>query len=276
MTSKKTIFKRGSKTYYNASIFFPKKVRRDVFTLYAFVRVADDLVDNIPQKKREFQDFKEKTLNALKGKKANNFLIDDFVELYHRKKFKKTWVLAFLKAMEQDLKVVNFKNLKETEKYIYGSAEVIGLFMARIMNLKEISFKSARMLGKSMQYINFIRDIKEDSDRGRVYLPLSEARKNGLKNLDVETILKNSEAFKKFMKQQIRRFYEYDKQARKGFKYLPRKYLTPIKTAQDMYCWTAGEIEKNPLIVLKKKVKPGKRKILFTVLKNYFIYNGVK
>ena len=270
MTSKKRIFKKGSTTYYNSSVFFPKEIRKDVFTLYAYVRTADDLVDSIPQKKKEFQEFQEQTHDALKGKKTNNYIIDDFAELSKRKEFRKTWIDAFLQAMESDLKQVKLKKLEETEKYIYGSAEVIGLFMAKIMSLDKKSYKSAMILGKAMQYINFIRDIKEDAERGRTYLPLNEAKKTGLENLEIQTIETSKEAFTLFIKQQIQRFYEYDKEARKGFKHIPKKYLVPIKTAQDMYYWTAKKIEKNPLIVLQKKVKPRKCRIIITIIKNYF------
>ncbi len=270
MTSKKTIFKQGSTTYYNSSVFFPKEIRQDVFTLYAYVRTADDLVDSTPQRKKEFQEFKKNTEKALKGKKTNNHIIDDFAELSQRKKFRKTWIDAFLKAMEQDLKEIKFKELKQTEKYIYGSAEVIGLFMAKIMNLEKKSYKKAMMLGKAMQYINFIRDIKEDAERGRTYLPMNEAKKIGLKNLEIKTIKENPDAFKEFIKKQIQKFYEYDREAREGFKYIPRKYLVPIKTAQDMYSWTAKKIEQKPLIVMNKKVKPRKCKIIITIIKNYF------
>ena len=268
MTSKKTIFKQGSTTYYTSSIFFPKEIRDDVYTLYAYVRTADDLVDNIPQQKKEFLELKKQTMQALGGKKVKNEIIQDFAELAKKKKFRKTWIDAFLKAMEQDLKKVEFKTLNQTEKYIYGSAEVIGLFMAKIMNLEKKAYKQAMMLGKAMQYINFIRDIKEDQDRGRTYLPLNDAKKCGLENLEIKTIQENKEAFKEFMKQQLQRFYEYDKDAREGFKHIPKKYLTPIKTAQDMYLWTAKKIEQNPQIVMQKKVKPKKHTIIAQIIKN--------
>lgn len=269
MTSKRKIFRQGSTTYYNSSIFFPKEIRQDVFTLYAYVRTADNFVDNKLQQKKEFLEFKKQTHQALRGKKINNKIITDFIELAKNKKFRKTWIDAFLDAMESDLKKVECKTLKETEKYIYGSAEVIGLFMAKIMNLEKKAYKKAMMLGKAMQYINFIRDVKEDIKLGRTYLPLDEAKKIGLEKLDLETIQKNQDAFEKYMKKQIQRFYEYDEKAREGFKYIPKKYLTPIKTAQDMYLWTAKKIEKEPTIVLRKKIKPKKHKVIIQIIKNY-------
>jgi phytoene synthase len=251
-------------------VFFPKDARRDVFTLYAYVRVADDFVDSIPQRKKEFLLFKKDTLNAINGKKSGDVIVDDFVELFIRKKFRLAWLLAFLDAMESDLGKVRCKNLEDTESYIYGSAEVIGLFMAKIMNLDKKSYKYAMLLGKSMQYINFIRDINEDIGFDRVYLPLNDAKRFGLKTLSLDEINKNPEGFKKFVHEQLKRFYDFDKKARLGFRYIPKKLLVPILTAQDMYFWTAKKIEANPFIVLKKKVKPRKCFIIMTMLKNYF------
>ncbi|MCC7574872.1 squalene/phytoene synthase family protein [Candidatus Woesearchaeota archaeon] len=272
MSTKNNIFKKGSTTYYTSSIFFPRSIRKDVFTLYAFVRTADDLVDSVPQKKKEFLDFKNKTLLALRGKKSGYEVIDDFVDLYNNKKFRESWVVAFLSAMESDLKRTKCKSLVDTYAYIYGSAEVIGLFMAKIMNLKKSSYKHAMLLGKAMQYINFIRDINQDAKMNRSYLPLDEAKISGLKNLDFDTINdeRNAEAFDSFLLAQLNRFFELDSGARKGFGYIRSDCLVPIMTAQDMFVWTAKKIKKNPRIVLRKQVKPGKHLIMFKLLVNYF------
>ena len=75
----KEIFKQGSTTYYLSSLFFPKKIRDDVFTLYAFVRVADDYVDNIPAQQKEFFVFVKETRRAYKTKQSSNHIIDSFI-----------------------------------------------------------------------------------------------------------------------------------------------------------------------------------------------------
>ena len=174
--------------------------------------------------------------------------------------------------MESDLSKVVCKNKVETDKYIYGSAEVIGLFMAKIIGLKKESYVYARLLGKAMQYINFIRDIKEDAELCRSYLPLDKAKKLGLESLDLKSIndINNKKSFESYINDQLKKFYYYDVEARKGFKFIPKKYLIPIITAQDMYLWTAKKIQKYPLIVLSKKVKPGKFRILSKLIYNYF------
>jgi 15-cis-phytoene synthase len=213
--------------------------------------------------------FKKETLSALKGKPSNNKLIQDFVDLSNKNDFDESWIRSFLECMEFDLGRVQCKTIKDTEKYMYGSAEVVGLFMCKLMNLNKDAYDYAMILGRAMQYINFIRDIKEDAERGRAYFPLDEAKNFGLKNLDLETIVNNKESFSKFLRFQIKRFYDYDVEARKGFKFIPKRFLIPIMTAQDMAVWTAKQIEKNPLIVLNKKVKPRTCFIVFTVLRNF-------
>ncbi|MBN1801979.1 MAG: phytoene/squalene synthase family protein [Candidatus Lokiarchaeota archaeon] len=260
-----TIFKEGSKTYFNSSIFFPKNVRRDVFVLYGFVRVADNYVDAIPQNKEAFLNFCDKYRLSLNGKKSNDIIIDSFVELMRRKQFESIWVDDFLWAMEMDLTKKNYDTLVETLKYIHGSAEVIGLFMAKILDLPERSYFAAERLGTSMQYINFIRDILEDIKLGRRYLPL-----NGydLKNLTREETTKNREEFIRFISDQIDLYFKWVKEAENGYKYIPKRYLIPIKTASDMYKWTALKIRENPFIVYDQRVKPSKRRIILEIIKN--------
>ena len=265
MSDNVKIFRKGSKTYFTASLFFPPEVRRDVFSLYAFVRTADDYVDSVPQRKKEFYKFKELYLESLKSrKKSGNEIIDDFIDLFYRKKFKSEWVSAFLESMELDLTKKKYKSIDETLHYIYGSAEVIGLFMARILDLPKKADKHAQMLGRAMQMINFIRDIAEDNSFGRSYLPL-----NGkMKSLDYSFSFSNKDMFDAFIRRNSLLYKKWQKSAEEGYQYIPKRYLVPIKTAADMYLWTASKIEKNPMIVYEKKVKPSRFRILKTLIAN--------
>lgn len=169
--------------------------------------------------------------------------------------------------MEADLKKKRYFNLSELERYIYGSAEVIGLFMCRILGIPKKAERYAKLLGKSMQYINFIRDIKEDHDFRRTYLPIEDTLKITGEN-DIMQL--NDTLFVKIIKFHIDRYRAWQKEAEKGFKYLNKNNLIPIKTASDMYMWTADKIYKNPLIIKKQKVKPSKTRILLTGLLNSF------
>lgn len=236
--NKNNIFRKGSTTYYFSSIFFPKKVRDDVFTLYAFVRTADDFVDQTPADSNGFLNFKKMTMSSMAGGKSGNEIIDDFILLARENNFNSEWVVDFLESMESDLHIKSYKTFSDLEKYIYGSADVIGLMMARIMNLKEESFDAARLLGKSMQIINFVRDIKEDLELGRVYMPQNEIAEFNL-SPDLSDIVEKQSDFKKLVNFQIDRYMNIVGKAEKGFSYIPPRLRASIMTANDMYKWTA-------------------------------------
>ncbi len=271
----KSIFKRGSKTYYYSSIFFPKKVREDVSTLYSFVRKADDYVDAIPQQKKEFFDFISQYHNALNNnEESGNIVIDEFISLVHKQDFDPDWVDAFLHSMEMDTYKNTYETIDELKEYLYGSAEVIGLMMAKIMDLPEESYESARYLGRAMQYINFIRDVEEDIRLNRLYLPKKTLEKYGLESLDYKVTSKNKEEFSEFINEQINLYFEWQEKAENGFKYIPRRYLIPIKTASDMYKWTARKIRFNPSRVYESKIKPSKLLIVKQGLSNTIFGNS--
>lgn len=246
MRANDSIFKKGSNTYYYSSLFFPKTVRDEVTTLYVFVRILDDLVDNIPSKKKRFYQYWQYYKNAWQKKCGIGF-IDRMVELSKKNNFKREWIDAFWKSMEMDLIKPKHKNLTETELYMYGSAEVIGLMMAKIMGLSEEAQETAKKLGKAMQYANFIRDYREDVAMGRDYLQVKD----------------KNDFFKKFSLLK-NRFDRWQQEAEVGYKYLPKRYLIPVKTAAKMYQWTIDEIAKDPEVVFYRKVKPSKLKIIIT------------
>lgn len=263
-----TIFKKGSKTYFYSTIFFPKKVKRDVFTLYSFLRKADDYVDSIPQDSDGFYAFKDRYHDSKSGSVTGDVVIDSFRELSIRKNFDDEWVDAFLNSMEMDIYKSTYQNLEELETYLYGSSEVVGLFMAKIMDLPQESFQAARHLGKAMQYINFIRDISEDIELGRVYFPQDDLESFGLENLEEKNTRVNEENFKGFIKKQLETYKIWQMEAEKGFAHIPYRYLISIKKASDMYNWTAREIENDPFVVYRRKVKPSASKVVFNVFSN--------
>ncbi|MCH4814725.1 MAG: phytoene/squalene synthase family protein [Saccharolobus sp.] len=257
------IFKKGSITYYNSSYFFPPKVREDVTKLYAFVRVFDDLVDSVPQKVEEFYNLRKLYYLEKSGYDTRNIVLQNFVELSMRKGFDDSWVEAFLNAMESDIYKKVYYTIDELLKYMYGSAEVVGLFMMKILDLPSESMHYARMLGRAMQFLNFLRDIQEDLYLGRQYLPVEDMEKFGIDRMEC------NEAFKGFIRYEINRYFEFEMEAEEGFRYIPARYLVPIKTASEMYKWTALRIRKFPCIVLSKKIKPRRRKIVVTAIKNF-------
>ncbi|MGF7117992.1 phytoene/squalene synthase family protein [Methanobacterium oryzae] len=263
-----SIFKGGSKTYFYSTIFFPKRVKEDVFVLYSFLRKADDYVDSVPQDAEGFFDFKERYYQAIDGTITGDIVVDSFVKLVERKKFETRWVDAFLNSMEMDITKSKYETMKELLVYLYGSSEVVGLLMAKIMDLSEESYENARYLGRSMQYINFIRDIYEDIGLGRTYFPQKDLKSFNIESLDEEYTKKRPEEFKGFIRRQLETYFSWQEKAEEGFSYIPFRYLIPVKTASDLYKWTGSQINKNPFVVYERKVKPSIPNILSKVVIN--------
>lgn len=262
-------FKQGSKTFFTTSLFFPRAVREDVFVFYAFVRVADDLVDSIPAQTEKFFIFKQKYAAALAGTPANDVVIDSFVELVHRRQIPLEWIQAFLRAMTMDTEKKTYATLEELSEYMYGSAEVIGLVMAKLMNLQPEAYTTAQLLGRGFQYVNFIRDIAEDITLGRQYLPHEVLHPFGFSVLSRAIAHSRPAEFVALIKCELDRYRQWQQEGEVGFRYIPKRFLGPIKTAADMYRYTAKIIERDPFIIFNKKVKPNKYIILTRLLLNF-------
>ena len=259
---------QGSKTYFYSSLFFPTYMKKDVFSLYGFVRKADNYVDSIPQDVNGFYTFRDKYNSAINGKKTDDIVVDSFVDLAEKKKFDPEWTEAFLNSMESDIKKSSYNTIEETIDYMYGSAEVIGLYMAKIMDLPDEALYYAKYLGRSMQYINFIRDIAEDIKLGRMYLPGNDMKKYGILKLDYDYIKTIPEKFKIFIHKQLEYYCKWQQIAEEGYNYIPKRYLIPVKTASEMYNWTAEQIYDNPFVVYQTKVKPQISQIISKTLMN--------
>jgi phytoene synthase len=133
------------------------------------------------------------------------------------------------------------------------------------MDLPDQSYGFAKMQGRAMQYINFIRDIDEDLSLGRRYLPLDESP---LESLERAHVTGQVDAFREFVRHQLDLYRSWQTEAERGYRFIPKRYLIPIKTASDMYGWTARRIEHDPLVVYARKVKPPKFRIMLQVIKN--------
>jgi phytoene synthase len=173
-----------------------------------------------------------------------------------------------MSAMESDLNPKKNLTDKQLATYIHGSAEVIGLMLATIFKVEKNAYPAAKKLGKAMQLINFIRDIDEDNNLGRIYFTKKDLSTFGLRDLKYSTTHNNPEGFKKFIHFQIAKYHRINNQGKKGYQYLPFELLTPVKTATNMYEWTADQIYQDPFVVYRTKVKPPVSHILYQLGRN--------
>jgi phytoene synthase len=254
----KNIFRENSTSYYYSSLLFSGRVREDVFKLYAFVRKADEFVDTQPQQPERLEDLRRETLENWNGS-SDDKIVEGFLDVASRNDFEKGWAEAFLDSMRMDTEKEEYETLEETLEYVYGSAEVVGYMVANILNLDEEAKKYASLLGRSMQYCNFIRDIDEDRELGRRYLPKHEMSKYDLNSLEPGEF--DEDKFRSFIRNELDRFFEWQEEAEKGFKYIPYRQRVPVILSSRLYKYTARRIQSEPMIVFEEKVRPSKPKI---------------
>ena len=157
---------------------FAPSIRPSIYAIYGFVRYADEIVDSFEgyNQKELFQDFVADYEKSLERKISLNPIINSFQEVVHKYKLQ-TYASDFLKRMEADLYVTDYTTKEAYENYIYGSADVVGLMCLRVfVNNDEEKFnhlkQSAKNLGSAFQKVNFLRDIKDDTEQlGRSYFP---------------------------------------------------------------------------------------------------------
>jgi phytoene synthase len=268
MTSRQTsLFKKSSKTFYYSTIFFPDSIKLDIHKLYGFVRTADDYVGSVPQKSVDFYEFKKRALFFIDhpDQISDNEIIASFIEVYHKYDFKREWVESFLWAMESDLGEVMMRNTNDLEKYMYGSAAVVGFMMCAIFSVRDTeSLDAAKNLAYSMQLINFIRDIDEDNELWRRYL-------YDIDDIEYESDVIPDDHLTDFVEKHIQYYRNYLHKSWEWLYNLPLRFRIPVLTASQMYDWTAREIKKNPLMIFEKKLKPSKLRVIITALKNTII-----
>ena len=162
----KEIFQAGSKTYFNSSLFFPHRIRTRVYTLYAFVRIADNYVDEIPQKDKEFRDFRRRCEEALQGNPAGDTIIDPFVKLCGECSFDQAWVTAFLDSMEADLSKKNYDTLEENfDIFHFPSPQYIFQYKAKCHILIHTTFYTKILSSISIKV--YQKDQNRSSAAGR-------------------------------------------------------------------------------------------------------------
>tara|TARA_Y100000385_G_scaffold222810_1_gene232808 strand:- start:1912 stop:2754 length:843 start_codon:yes stop_codon:yes gene_type:complete len=155
-----------------------QSIREPIYAVYGFVRLADEIVDSFHEfnKKELLDDFKKQTFQAIDVKISLNPILNSFQHAVNYYQIDKWLIDAFFDSMEMDLEDQQY-NQETFDKYILGSAQVVGLMCLKIFckgdSDKYESLKPGAMsLGSAFQKVNFLRDLKADKENlGRIYFP---------------------------------------------------------------------------------------------------------
>jgi 15-cis-phytoene synthase len=249
------------KTYYLATLLLPERKRPYVHALYGFARYADEIVDDLastlsPQEKADaLRTWSSGVLADLKSGRSSDHIGRALVDTVQTFNIPHQHFVDFLHSMEMDLTITQYQTFNDLHEYVYGSAAVIGLEMVPILGYSdERAFDAAQKLGIAFQLANFIRDVAEDLDRGRVYLPLQELAEHGV-NREVLEKRELTPAIIAALKFQIARVRSLQAEANEGIKYLDKESRPCIRAASELYCGIVDEVEAIGYDIFNKRAK---------------------
>jgi len=249
------------KTYYLATLLLPKAKRPFVHALYGFARYADEIVDDLAstltdaEKAAELKTWGDGVLSGLTSGDSNDQVGRALIDTVNRFAIPHEHFVAFLHSMTMDLTVTEYANYEALLEYVYGSAAVIGLEMVPILGaLSAGAYEPAEKLGVAFQLANFIRDVGEDLDRGRVYLPQDELAQFGVDRemLEARELTPQIIAALKF---QIERVRQLQREATPGILQLEPVSRPCIEAASELYCGIVDEVEAIGYDIFKKRAK---------------------
>jgi len=260
--SKKLTVAYSTSFSWGIKVFAPE-YRDPIYSIYGWVRVADEIVDTFHHTDKRYllNKFREDTYQAIENKISVNPIIHSFQKVVRRFNIGNDLIDAFLKSMEMDLEETSYGRI-DYDKYIYGSAEVVGLMCLHVFvdgNIKKYEElkESARMLGSAFQKVNFLRDINSDlNDRNRIYLP------------DVHHEMLISNTNKKNLEFEID---EEFREALQGIKKLPISVKLGVYSAYLYYLMLFKKIKRLDVKqLMKKRVRISNIYKLYLLLKCYF------
>ena len=204
----RSIQRRTGRTFYLATRLFPRRIRRATHVLYAFFRLADEVVDDgsdraPEERRRELQSLRDA---ALGDETPDDAVLREFRRVKERYDIPDAEVEAFLESMEADVSKSRYDTREELEAYMRGSAAAVGNMMTAIVGATdgEAARPHAEALGEAFQLTNFLRDVREDVvDLDRIYLPRETLRRHGSDESDVEELAPTLE-FRRALETELR------------------------------------------------------------------------
>ena len=199
-TCSKAVTNAYSTSFSMATKMLAPSIRQDIYNIYGFVRLADEIVDSFHEydKEKLLDDFTTELHKAIDAKISLNPILNSFQETVHKYEIDPVLYNSFLKSMRMDLHKSVYLTQEEYKEYIYGSADVVGLMCLKVFvngdrNKYNKLKKSAMSLGSAFQKVNFLRDLKADfEDLSRTYFP--NANLESLDEVSKQKIIEEIEA----------------------------------------------------------------------------------
>ncbi len=265
------ITREHAKIFYFSSKFLPRPKQDATYAIYVVCRDSDEAVDDMKsfQKQERLSRVREDIESAYSNCGLEKSTLLAFRETVKRFQIPAEYFYELIEGMQMDLDKNRYRDFQDLSSYCYKVAGVIGLIMLKVFECDNPEVeKYAIDLGTAMQLTNILRDIKEDWDKGRVYLPQDEMDSFGVseKNIAQGRVDDN---FKRLMEFQIKRARSYYVRAMQGLRFVSSRRLRfIILSMQDMYSGILDEIEQHGFDVFSRRIHIYGPKKAYIVFKN--------
>ncbi len=245
-----------SKSFYISAKMLPRERRWATYALYGFCRYVDNLIDNPRHRSsqelmQEAQCLEKEIRIAYRSGESEHPILKSFIIVARQYRIPLKFPLDLIKGVVMDIQTTRYRTFDDLYLFAYRVAGVVGLMMTHVLGYKNKKvFHYAEKLGIAMQLTNILRDIKEDKNMDRIYLPRTELEKFDVQESDIldEKMTPN---FRRLMAFQVERAQEYYNEANGGIKLLPADSRFAIYSASKIYNGILHKIEKrdyNPYI----------------------------
>jgi 15-cis-phytoene synthase len=255
------------KTYYLATRLLPPGKRPFVHALYGFARYADEIVDDLdstlsPQQRADaLGRWGDQVLADLARGHSEDPIARALVDTALRFAIPHEHFADFLASMRMDLTVTEYATFADLAVYVHGSAAVIGREMVHVLGTTDPAtlpeaLDRADDLGVAFQLANFIRDVGEDLDRGRVYLPMDELATHSVTRADLERRVLTPQ-IRLALEAQVRRVRQLQARAEPGIALLRADARPCISAASELYCGIVDAVEEIDYQVFDRRARVG-------------------
>lgn len=241
-----------------------KKFHAPIYSIYGFVRFADEIVDGFHgyNKSKILNQFEKNCFESIEEGVSMNPILNSFQNVVNKYEIDHVLIHQFIHSMKMDLEVNKIYDQKEYEKYILGSAEVVGLMCLKVFvegdeNLYKKLYPYAKSLGSAFQKINFLRDIRADyKDLGRTYFP----------NIDLNNFTINQ---KKEIESDIKKDFD---EGYLGIKMLPEGSKLGVYVAYLYYLKLFKKIKSlNYKVILEKRIRISNSKKIILMIQAFLL-----
>ncbi len=241
------VIRQHSKTFFFATALLPYAQRRAIRALYGFCRASDDLVDCDDTRLEDFENWRAEV--NLPAHQQTSAILASWAHVREQYAIDRQYENELLEGIRMDLAFHPYATWQDLEKYCYQVAATVGLLSMPVIGLADgVRFEQAAepaiQLGIALQLTNILRDVGEDGERGRVYLPLEDLARFQLTMRDIQNQVYDHR-FIALMKFEIERARQLYRQALPGIALLSASARPAVGAAALLYQRILDEIEAN-------------------------------